>query len=377
MKNLYFLAAVAAFVLGSCTVKEALDPPAGPEDEVNAIGFGTFLDRAPQNGIKPLADILDIDGLKARNPGFRVEAYTSGTTSWNDWNDGARTATPNFMSDQPVTWSDGGDDPGTWTYSPIKYWPRTGSGWANVHFFAYISLTGGSPNVTFAPAGATNGDPQLYCTMPSAYSTQRDLIVDAEYNVTHDTDNGKVKFKFDHVLSRIGFQAQLQDTYAPATVTISSLDFYYNGLCISGTYTFNSGTGDGSDKNNKAGKWDVTGGRGGNNTGSLVSSSSPATLTTMPYDISGTYTPRHYLMLIPQRNAANQAYVLVTYVIHYPTTPLSQTNTVRAYLPETTPTWEPGKAYTYTLNIALNAVKIDVEEANWTGWDVLPPIDAP
>jgi hypothetical protein len=94
MKNLYFLAAIAAFVLGSCTAEEALDPPANPEDEANAIGFGTFLDRVPQNGIKPLASVLDIGKLKNRNPGFMVQAYTTTSpTLWDNWGDD---------TDQPV-----------------------------------------------------------------------------------------------------------------------------------------------------------------------------------------------------------------------------------------------------------------------------------
>jgi hypothetical protein len=370
MKNLYFLAAVAAFVLGSCTVEEALDPPDDPEDEVNAIGFGTFLDRVPQNGIKPLAATVGINELK--NQGFMVEAYTTTTYDWNVWS--GNKATRNFMSAQTVTWdaaSTSTIDPGTWTYSPIRYWPKINTNdWGKVTFFAYTPAPSTATAVTFVPAGATNGDPQLHSSMPEGYSSQTDLIVDAEYNVTHDTDNGKVKFNFDHVLSRIGFQAKLKEDYKDVTITIRELRFYYNGLRISGTYTFTG-------SNKDPGNWDVTGASASTFYTIPFSSTAILKTTLLPLTEYNDYDPPHYLMLIPQKNDFEQAYVLVTYVIHYPTTPSTQTNTARAYLPETTPTWEPGKAYTYTLSVALNAVKIDVEEAGWNGWEVVPPIDVP
>jgi hypothetical protein len=355
-------------------VEEALDPPAGPEDEAKAIGFGTFLDRVPQNGIKPLANVMDIGKLKGQ--GFMVEAYQHATTNWSSWNDGARTATPNFMSAQTVTWSGDPDDPGTWTYSPIRYWPRSSSSWSNVTFFAYTSSPNTATIVTFAPAGATNENPQLHYNMSPNSARQTDLIVDAAYNVTHDTDNGKVKFKFDHILSRIGFQAKIPESHYGATsITITYLNFYYRLLHTSGTYTFNSGTGDGSDKNNKAGKWDVTGSY--QTTTPEVLFSGPVLLKTDPYNLSEHLkNPNRYLMLIPQANAVKQAYVEVSYTIRYPpgTIPLTQDYKEQAYLPETI--WKPGIAYTYTLNIAPKAVEIDVEEAKWNDWeDVDPPID--
>jgi hypothetical protein len=346
-------------------VEEALDPSAGPDDEAKAIGFDTFLDRVPQNGIKPLASVMNITEL--RKKGFIVQAYKHATTDWNAWTDGARTATPNFIWDQTVTWNTSA----SWTYSPTKYWPGD-----NVSFFAYLNLpsTGLAPTVEFAPAKAAdvNENPKLYYTMPSGNTTQVDLIVDAEYNRTGDAD--KVTFKFDHVLSRIGFQAQLKNDYAPATVTMSGMTLTYHGVKRSGTYTFNNGTG--ADKDNKAeNSWDVDGGMESLAGISLNLVATSSTLSsTDPFDISGT---TRYLMLIPQENVYGQAYVTVAYTIDYPDghVPLTEkVSSERVYLP--TITWEPGKAYTYTLNIvAFREMTFHIEKDNWNGWGPEVPGD--
>jgi hypothetical protein len=360
-------------------VEEALDPPAGPEDEANAIGFDTFLDRVPQNGIKPLATTVGIDELKGQ--GFMVQAYQHGMNYWNVWTDDARTATPNFMRDQTVTWSGSIPTPGTWTYSPIRYWPRTSANWYRVSFFAYSPST-----VTFVHAGAEdeNKNPKLHYIMPTSYSTQTDLIVDVMYNTRGDENGGKVKFNFDHVLSRIGFQAQIPESYYGATsITITSLSFNSNKLYVSGTYTFNSSTVSySSSKNNKAlSNWDVTGASTATTSTYLFYNlATPIMLTDKPLNLAEYDTPHRYLMLIPQENAFEQAYVQVSYTIHYPpgSDPSIQSNTTRAYLPPI-PSWEPGKAYTYTLNIAPRAVIVDVNKVeDWSNWKDNPiPIDVP
>jgi hypothetical protein len=355
-------------------VEEALDPPADPEDEVNAIGFGTFLDRVPQNGIKPLATIVDIDTLKKQ--GFMVEAYTSGTTSWNEWTDAARTAMPNFMSAQTVTWSGGTSTSGTWTYSPIRYWPSSSSSWSNVHFFAYTPSPNTHTTVTFVSAGATDENPKLHYITQTNYSSHIDLIVDAKYNARGDLSS-KVKFEFDHVLSRIGFQAKLKNDYAPTTIAIRSLAFVYNHLHISGTYTFNSSTVTGSNKEFK--NWSTIG--ASTTTGANTLFNSIATLTDeKPYNLTEHYDTPRYLMLIPQENAFEQAYLQVSYIITYPpgtTPPTTQINTVQVFLPPIT--WKPGKAYTYMLNIAPKAVEIDVNKVeDWKDWKDNPiPIVVP
>jgi hypothetical protein len=373
MKNLYFLAAIAAFALGSCTVEEALDPPAGPDDEANAIGFGTFLDRAPQNGIKPLAAIVGIKELKGR--GFMVQAYTTVGMSWNSWTEDK--TTPNFMRNQPVTWAAASTstlDPGTWTYSPIRYWPRRSTSvWDYVHLFAYTPAQNTSSTVTFA--GVADGNPQLHYTMSANPRNQTDLIVAAKYNARGNENGGKVTFNFDHVLSRIGFKVKLKNAYEGVTIKLSRVSVSYISMRNTGTYTFNSGTGSGSTgQDNKAENiWET----GGTLTDGFYLFDDEVTLTDDDaFDISDQNGSANYLMLIPQTISDSQMRMGVNFTIYYPpgSDPESQPYNMSAYLKGIT--WEPGRAYTYMLNVAPTALEIDVEETKWNGWeDVVPPID--
>jgi hypothetical protein len=325
MKNLYFLAAIAAFVLGACTAEEALDPPAGPDDEASAIGFGTFLDETPQNGIKPLASILDFDGLKARKPGFMVNAYKSGTTTWDSWANVNKTAMPNCMDNRPVTWTNGSSGNGTWTYNPIEHWPRSNGAWEYVHLFAY------SPSAaTFVPNKTTSGSPQLHFTTAGDPNDQTDLIVATMYNARGSDNEGKVTFKFDHVLSRIGFR--VINAYASATIAISSVEVGYS-IITAGTYTFSSSTVAG-------GTW----------TYSSTESSGTYDLSTgdVPLASKGDYHDiTNYLMLIPQTIDGTQMRIELKYTID---SSVEKT----ANLSASSLTWEPGKAYTYKLNIGAS-----------------------
>jgi hypothetical protein len=322
MKNLYFLAAIAAFVLGSCTEEEALDPPAGPEDEASAIGFGTFLDETPQNGIKPLAAIVGIDELRNRNPGFMVKAYTSGTATWDSWG-GENKAAPNFMSAQTVTW-----DSGTWTYSPTKYWPRSNGDWEYVHLFAYSPST-----VPFF--GVADGNPQLHFTTAEDPDDQTDLIVAAMYNARGDENDGKVTFKFDHVLSRIGFRVE---NASEAAATISSVKFDYSGIKNAGTYTFSSSTVAGSNKD--PGNWSTIGASTFSGTAVTLFTGSATLTTNNEYDISN----QNYLMLIPQIIDNTQKPIKLKYTI-------DGNSEVEGTASLSSSSWEPGKAYIYTLRI--------------------------
>jgi hypothetical protein len=284
------------------------------------------------------------------------------------------------MSDQTVTWAAASTatlNPGTWTYNPIRYWPVNGTSWQRVSFFAYTPAQSTSTTITFVPAGAKNKNPKIHYVMPVALSSQADFIVDAKYNVT-GYNNSEVKFNFDHVLSRIGFQAKLKEDYEDVIITITNLLFYYNGLCNSGAYTFSSSTVTGSNKDPI--NWDVTGANKIPDGILNILIGSPATLTTTPKNLTENSSPTRSLMLSPQENALEQAYVRVEYTIHYPpgTIPETHDNIAKVFLPPIT--WKPGIAYTYTLNIALKALEIAVEEAGWNVWDeveVIPPINIP
>jgi hypothetical protein len=73
-------------------------------------------------------------------------------------------------------------------------------------------------------------------------------------------------------------------------------------------------------------------------------------------------------MLIPQKITEKLTPVALIYDIYYPlgAGTVTQHYEMSTYLPETT--WEPGKAYTYTLIVAPRKLEVGVEE-NWDNWD--------
>jgi hypothetical protein len=354
-----------AMALGACASEEVIDTVTVTEDEANAINFGTFMDRTPaasasQSGTKPLGAVLDLPTLK--NTGFTVLAYETGTTDWTGY---TAPATPNFMNDQAVTWSTS-----VWEYTPIKYWPRSGTEWSKVTFFGFSTVAGASAD------GKASSNPKITFTTDAAVASQVDLVADADFNVTKVSASGKVKFQFDHILSKIGFTAKLATNYEPATVTVTSLRVYYKDKKVnsSGTYTFSN-----SD-NLAAGNWALTDAAtftqaSGGSGDQIFSGSTPATLTTTATD-NKLSDPSAYLMLIPQAVTAGDVYVELNYDVSYSDTPVSVIHNLSTIdLPAIT--WLPGKAYTYNFTLTLNPVVFDTDISvnNWA--DGSQPNDTP
>ena len=351
MKKTLILAAIAALVFGSCASEEVIDPTVL---EGQAIDFGTFLDRAPQasqsgSGIKPLGAVLGLPELKNLPNGFTVLAYY---TVLADWSAYTKPATPNFMDDQAVTWNSSSN---VWEYDPIKFWPRYGNNeWGKVSFFGYSTVNGASAD------GKANSAPVIGFTTQTAAASQVDLVADADIDITRTTDDGKVNFEFDHILSRIGFSAKLADAYASATVTVTSLKVYYktNQVVSTGTYTFSA-------SNNKdAANWSLgttyfTQASSGSGDEVITSST---TLTVNKQALNAT---DKYLMLIPQSGIdAGDVYVELKYTVTTASPTLTVTNTATINLPaapESSSAWSPGKAYTYTFSLTLDPVVFDTD----------------
>jgi hypothetical protein len=353
-----------------------IDPVTTLEEEASAIDFGTFLDRAPKasaspSGIQPLGAVLDKDGLQAASSGFTVLAYYTELKSWSEY---TKPATPNFMDDQTVTW-----DTDKWVYTPVKYWPRIGSQWGKVSFFGFSTSTSASAD------GVDDGNPIIGFTTQATAASQVDLVADVVLDATGGDNAGKVKFLFDHILSRIGFTAKLAATYSNVTVTVTSLRVYYkvSEVISTGTYTFNtSGSGTPSD-NLDADNWTM-------GTDSFAEAStftsagdpiytggaSPATLTTTATDTKLS-DPNAYLMLIPQELEAGDMYVELDYSVTTSSPTLTVNNKAIINLPVVDGGWKSGKAYTYNFTLSLNPVifDTDIDVNNWV--DGTQPDDIP
>ena len=374
MKKVYFLAAAAAAALSvaSCATSEVVDSELAAAD-ATPIGFSTFLDRVSRGAAaaSPKASVLTTDNIK--DAGFTVLAYYTGEDNWTTYVSSAP-ADPNFMDDQAVTWN------GTstaWEYSPPKYWPRKdNNNWEKLTFFAHSTATGASAD------GASNSNPVITFTTQETAAAQVDLLAAVLPNVTKASNDGKVEFAFNHILSKIGFSIRLAESYGTATaVKVKSLQLHYTADKVekNGTYTF--------DSNNTVNTTDWT----LLNTGFLPSSADGSgdqlfldatgvllnnDATPTSFNLCEHSTTHTYLMLIPQTLADDDLYVELEYdVITTAGGGGGGTSTsspkLKVYLPGVT--LEAGKEYTYNLVVNLSGVTFDPPTVNgWTTGSTQP-----
>ncbi len=110
----------AAALFAACSSTDELEPvvQAGQQTESEAVGFDVYTRGTQQTRA---GYVGEMDQTAIRVAGFGVYGYV---TSGNDvsaaqWSATGSSATPVFMSNQPVNYA--GDK---WTYSPVKYWPN-------------------------------------------------------------------------------------------------------------------------------------------------------------------------------------------------------------------------------------------------------------
>lgn len=256
MKKSIILAAAAALVLAGCAKNETFVRVA----DQDAVLFGAYSGRTITKA-GPAVD-MNLDSLK-RN-GFGVFATYTGTDAFEALaND--KGAKDDFMYNQLVAF-DGAD----WTYSPVKYWPNPTNGQLadsqRVSFFAY------APYADPAAAGADNSYGITGFSTAKALDEPFAVPVDSSkqhvHNFVHYTfskdkpnvdlmwgyqtktvDNtdpanpvvsytinnnltrttNKVRFVFQHLLSKLGGSQELKDT----TVTDPYDSSYVaNGLVV-------------------------------------------------------------------------------------------------------------------------------------------------
>lgn len=168
--------------------------------------------------------------------------FTNGTFSEGS-------STSNFMYNQQVERQ---TSDGSWTYSPVKYWP--GNRTDKISFFAYApyvdeAATGGS-NPAFQGKTAA-GFPKLTYTVPTAEADQTDLLAAVPLmNRTAPTIDGeKVKFNLKHALTKVnvGIKSEVGITVTalsvnsiPATATLTFTDSGFDWGSYTGTQNVNA-----------------------------------------------------------------------------------------------------------------------------------------
>lgn len=384
MKKNYIMGVIAcaALTMTSCSNDEIGENNTKQGDPIE---FGVYLGRDAQGS---RGTIKTNDNLNK----FGVTAYLE------------MADIPDFMYNQEVIKS----ADGSWTYSPVKYWPTMEETSGNkehfISFYAYAPHTNDANNlITLSGNNDNHAAPTVTISLPtSAYLTNMvDFVATAkhfEYKTNGNGVSDKVTFNLKHEMTRIDLKAQVSENVYGSTpanktkVVIRSLKLKSGGeFYTKATYTFPGlGAERGTWKNRTAAttdidlqsilkwsdKWTIS-----NkdvidaNSNKGIALEGEKTVNLLKTTDSG---EQEYLFLIPSNKLdnegkpagldANSTSATITYDIitedgnledGYSKT--SATKTV--YLPAGI--MQQGKAYNLTFTIAVDQVKLDATVANW------------
>lgn len=352
MKKILLFAAAAIMMVG-CSKDQVVSEM--PQD--NAINFGMYFGRDAQSR----AAIMDLTDLQEQS--FGVFAYYT-----NDGVYAEGTSTPNFMFDQIVKWNGS-----AWAYSPLKYWPNEVADCLS--FFAYAPHTTESNGNIELVSGFNNTSasaPILKYTLAENLANHVDLLwATPVKDQTNQKITEKVKFTFNHALSRIGFKAvavideingentgdvdtkdHATEVAPGTTITIDEIvltgDFHKGGTLslIDGSWTKDAAA-------TKTYTWGA---------GQLLT-------TPVTHEKKVVINDESYLTVVPQLTDGNKDLkIKVTYTVTTADAALAggksvvtSTVTSDAFDFE----FKQGFAYNFVLHIGLTSVKFDAEVSAW------------
>lgn len=380
-KSLFILTATSLLFAG-CAKNEIMEQN---PDAKRAIGFGVYTGVQTRGLVTDNSDTdgSTVNGLKVAGKGFGIQAYLTQA-------DYATSLSPKaqFMDNQQVTWN-AAPAPGTWTYSPVKFWPASTT--EKISFFAYApySSTGGTHGITLTHATPT-ADPILNFALQTNQKDMVDLVVseaktgnNGTINQTKSTSTTAVGFNFKHVLSRVAMKAK---TDADLTATGNLTKVFITAVSIEHTNKLNSK----ADFNMYSHSWQPSADYlaasytlndyASNGILDFKSQTFGNYTKTAAIDIStnkdgvALFPSNEYLFLIPVNGATGTASegdvsVKITYdIVSKASTASAEisstTDTKTAKLPAST--LAQGSAYVYTFTIGLNEIKVDVTAVD--GW---------
>jgi hypothetical protein len=178
MKKIFFAALVAVSLTTSCTNEETI----GTEKANREIEFRAVTEKGQTRGV----EVSSINFFS-----FRVWAEWDGRSMWLD-------ESFTFMPGLVVT-KDKFED-GTWTYSPQKHWPTSGT----VEFIAYSPITS-----YFFKVERENLPESEEYDLPEDHTLREDLLA-AYYKTDNLTASqpGSVPLTFKHLLTEFNFQVR-------------------------------------------------------------------------------------------------------------------------------------------------------------------------
>lgn len=344
------IAAMAALTLVSCS-SDDLDSFSDNSSKNEAISFDGYLGRSAVavNGTR--GSVLDKDALQNSAEGFGVFGNYSPTEGGEP---------SNLFNNQPVTYK-----ASSWTYSPLRFWPTSG----HIDFLAYAPYDSKYDNIV------TKDNQKLEFEVNSDITAQKDLLwannaVDQTLDKISSTGN-KVKFTFNHALSKLGYKVKLSGNYSPDNATFTLKKITLAGSPDENTKAFyKSGKIDLSKTNTASDLWSEYATDRQNF--DWFSGSSTVTGTDLKHPNENRAENKDYLFVIPQdfsEAGTDNLYVIVEYTITYTSgVPATVTNRVYKQLKQK---FEPGKAYMINLTLGL-PIEFD---ADVTTWDIDIPID--
>ena len=339
-KNFFMgIAAMAALTLVSCS-SDDLNSLSDTPSKNEAISFDSYLGRSAVSVNGSRGSVLDMDALKKPEEGFGVFGNykeTEGLEFGSNWFDNVK-----------VTYSSS-PEPAKWTYEHTKYWLPQG----HIDFLAY------APYV-----GETKLKDNTSCIdfiVANKVDEQKDLLwanaADQSKQTISSTEN-KVKFKFAHALSRLGYTVKTSLTDASTTITLKKITLAGSATEPTKTAFYTKGTIDLSKANNATDLWTTSDTK---QNFTWFDGSQNVTSTSVPN--SGA----NYLFVIPQNFSApatDNLYVIVEYTIkNYNGVTATMTNKVYQKLEKN---FLQGKAYTINLTLGLTPIEFDVTTVE--GW---------
>ena len=334
------IAAMAALTLVSCS-SDDLDSLSDNSSKNEAISFDGYLGRSAVavNGTRGSVETKET--LKTK--GFGVFGKYNAAAGQNFGSD---------LFDNVKVYSSSTADPVTWKYDNTKYWPTEGY----INFLAYAPYVDGTKLT-----GST-----IEFTVADKAANQTDLLWANAKDQTKAKNSGtnKVKFTFNHALSKIGYAVKKGVNDDNVTITLNKITLAGSATDPAVGAFYTDGTIDLSKADDATVLWKNQKGI------------QPFTWSTGFPDVTGSSSASSdYLFVIPQDfSTETELYVIVDYTISYKNgATATMKSTVSSQIKKN---FLQGKAYTINLNIGLTPIEFNAEVNDWNPKDGGESIDA-
>lgn len=344
------IAAMAALTLVSCS-SDDLNSLSDNSSKHEAISFDGYLGRSAVAVNGSRGSVLEITDLQNSTEGFGVFGNYNST--------GGQNFGSNLFNNEKVTYSSS-TEPAKWGYENTKYWPTEG----HIDFLAYAPYVE-APNFNSS---------SIDFTVVNNVADQKDLLWAKAENQTKANNSGtnKVKFKFAHALSKLGYTVKLKEDYKNVTIKLKKITLAGSDTNAKTPAFYTKGT-----INLSTDQWSTLS-ADAKQYFEWFSGDKPVTFVKPASEDKPASNPAtDYLFVIPQdfskgnKNNDN-LYVIVEYTIQNGETE-TMTSTVSSKIEGN---FEQGKAYTINLTIGLTPIEFDVDNVitPWVDGNTIPEI---